>query len=198
MGALGEPWGRSLKPSCSSGNRKEAAESSVKLTVVPYTAAIAVCERAGQWLRGLQILERMHTAVVRADVVVYNSAINACGNAGRWESCVCLLMKLRDQALQCNVITCNSIISACEQSGHWTAAVRFFEELLSLHLQADTISYNSIVTALAAAQQWEAAMRMQLVWKIMLPLQVGQKQLFKRRPRLEVVSSSCIASTQAR
>ncbi|CAE7235280.1 unnamed protein product [Symbiodinium sp. KB8] len=140
---------------------EEAENISAKLTVFSYSAAMSVCERAGQWQKGLQILQQMKAATTQADVVVYNAAISTCGHAGQWERSMALFKELQDEALQCNVISCNSVISACERAGNWTAALGCFEDLiLSRRLQADAISYNSMITALAAAGRWQHAMQM--------------------------------------
>ena len=141
---------------------QEAKDISVQLTLFSYTAAISVCERAGQWQKGLWILESMCASMIQADTVAYNSAIASCGNAGQWEWAIALFVKLGDQGLQCNIITCNSVISAYEKCVYWTAAVDCFEELQLQHLRADVISYNSMITALTAALQWQSAMQMPL------------------------------------
>ena len=117
---------------------------------------MSVCERAGQWQKGLEILQQMKTATIQADVVVYNAAMSTCGHAGQWEWSMALFKELQEEALQ----------SACERAGNWTAALGCFEDLILSRLQADAISYNSMITALAAAWRWHHAMQMQLVCRV--------------------------------
>ena len=69
-----------------SGNVEIAQEARVLMAdTVTYNAAIAACERGGQWARVLELLSEMPDRGVPPDVVTYSVAISACENCGQWQ-----------------------------------------------------------------------------------------------------------------
>ena len=60
------------------------AHSRVEATTITYSAAISACEKAGDWVRALQLLQGMATSLVEANAISYNAAISACEKAGDW------------------------------------------------------------------------------------------------------------------
>ena len=56
----------------------------VEADTITYNAAISACEKAGDWVRALQLLQGMATSLVEANTISYNAAISACEKAGDW------------------------------------------------------------------------------------------------------------------
>jgi pentatricopeptide repeat domain-containing protein 1 len=49
-----------------------------------YGGAIAACERAGEWVRAVQLVQEMEASGCALGVVSYSSAISACAKGGAW------------------------------------------------------------------------------------------------------------------
>ena len=58
------------------------ANSRVEANTITYSAAISACEKAGDWVRALQLLQGMANSLVEANTISYNAAISACEKAG--------------------------------------------------------------------------------------------------------------------
>ena len=58
--------------------------SRVEANTITHSAAISVCEKAGEWVRALQLLQSMANSLVEANTITYNAAISACEKAGDW------------------------------------------------------------------------------------------------------------------
>ena len=59
------------------------AQSRVEADTITYNAAISACEKAGQWVRALQLLDGMANSRTEANTITYNAAISACEKAGK-------------------------------------------------------------------------------------------------------------------
>ena len=53
------------------------AKSRVEADTITYNAAISVCEKAGEWVRALQLLQSMENSRVEANTITYSAAISA-------------------------------------------------------------------------------------------------------------------------
>ena len=60
------------------------ANSRVEANTITYSAAISACEKAGDWVRALQLFQGMANSLVEANTITYNAAITACEKAGEW------------------------------------------------------------------------------------------------------------------
>ena len=50
-----------------------------------YSAAIASCEKAGQWQQALNFYERMTGLAVHGDVVSFGALVSSLGELGKWK-----------------------------------------------------------------------------------------------------------------
>jgi pentatricopeptide repeat protein len=62
-----------------------------------YSAAINACERAGQWEKAVNLLNKMPSAGVPRSAYAYNFAISACAKAGHTDKALELLADMEKE-----------------------------------------------------------------------------------------------------
>ena len=97
--------------------------------MITYTTLISCCQRAGQWVRAMNVFWEMEEAGVAADLKAYNSVISACARGGRWENAWEVVGTMRRCRVQPNARTYNALISACERAGQPHRALEAFKNM---------------------------------------------------------------------
>ncbi|CAJ1326891.1 unnamed protein product [Effrenium voratum] len=174
-----------LEDWCWSLSLLSALPSNFRPSAVLCNAAMAACEKAGQWRCALQLFAEFPLRRLKEDDVTYGSVMSAFARAGRWQEAICFLQSLRDCSIitvnaaisacekggawqharhllqrrlgkgDVNVITFSATISACEKGGEWLQALSLLREMPKLQLEANVITYNAAISACEKGSVWQ-------------------------------------------
>eukprot|EP00913_Durusdinium_trenchii_P026775 g25116.t1 len=139
---------------------KVMKESSVRLDVITYSAAISACEKALQWERALELLAEMRAERVPPNRITVNAAINAtttsalitaCGFGHEWELALAILSK----PIPADTVAVNSCLSACARAQHWNEVLQLANDhMMALRLSPSVLTYNSLLDACVRSAEW--------------------------------------------
>jgi pentatricopeptide repeat domain-containing protein 1 len=76
------------------------AAGAVEPSLIAINAAMAGCERAKQWQKALELLERTIALGLKPDVITFNTAISALAKGGEWQTALSLLGGMRSRGIR--------------------------------------------------------------------------------------------------
>ena len=124
-----------------------------------YNAAITACEKGGQFLRAMSLLDEMKSLnVSMPDLISYNAAIAACEADAHWRQALALLDEMQDRGIVPDVISCSAAISACEKAAQWRPALTVLNVMRDRGVEPNVISYSAAISACGKAAQWKVAL----------------------------------------
>jgi len=118
-----------------------------------FNTLMAVCIKAGQFVRALEVFRDMGISGVQQDLVSYNTAITAYEKLEDPNNALALLDCMLKHQVSPDQITFNTCISACSRAKDWERAVQTFNRMDDFHLKKDTVTYNTIISACARSGQ---------------------------------------------
>eukprot|EP00929_Paragymnodinium_shiwhaense_P010332 TRINITY_DN11492_c0_g1_i2.p1 TRINITY_DN11492_c0_g1~~TRINITY_DN11492_c0_g1_i2.p1 ORF type:complete len:614 (-),score=99.93 TRINITY_DN11492_c0_g1_i2:72-1913(-) len=133
-------------------------DATVLASVVVYSMAITVCERAAQWVAAFSVLGSLRKAKVAVDTICCNAALSACEKAGQWEAALSLLGAMEVWKVAADAISVSAVVSACQKDGQWAAALDLLFARVRRGLSVDTILINAAISACERAGQWQVSL----------------------------------------
>ena len=158
------------------------SEVTLNADLITYSACISASQKARQWQRSFEILEKVQlnrletniipfNAVISSawlmavalltnegcDIISYNAAITSAGGEAHWLSALDLLCVAASRALEPDLVGQNSAISACTNAAQWQSALVMFETLKSL--QVNAVTFSATMCALERASEWLQCLR---------------------------------------
>eukprot|EP00397_Hematodinium_sp_SG-2012_P018259 GEMP01018700.1.p1 GENE.GEMP01018700.1~~GEMP01018700.1.p1 ORF type:complete len:778 (-),score=183.43 GEMP01018700.1:398-2710(-) len=126
-------------------------------TVVSYSAAISACEKAGEWVAAVRLLDTMKAENVAPNAIAYSATISACARAAEWSVALNIFDSMLSEKVKKDVIVFNAAITACANAAMWTRALGLMRRMERMKIHADTISYNAAIFACGNAGEWRLA-----------------------------------------
>ena len=111
---------------------QEASEWGVSLDTHTYNAALAVCERAGQWETVVQLNQDMKERGVPRDDVTFATVLSALAMGGQVTAAEELLQLMRERGVHRNTLAFNAMLAAYRPGGDVSSAVALLEEMKDL------------------------------------------------------------------
>jgi len=152
--------------------------------VMAYTAAIAGCSEAGEYIHAISLISEMRREGIQPNVVTFSAVINACATAsaklarrrdeedtsgssgGSLESvrlpmnrALRLLeaMKSPNSSVRPNIVTYNAAIRACAEGFNLEGAFDLLRQLKEDGMEPTIVTYGSLMTACERVGDIEAA-----------------------------------------
>ncbi|CAM9250790.1 unnamed protein product [Hapterophycus canaliculatus] len=126
--------------------------------LVAYSAALFACLRAGDVLRGAELLDEMIAAGVKPNKIHCDTMVAAWSAEGEPERAVALMKRLQSHGFEPSLYTYETIVWGFAQEADWASAVRFLAYVLGLGLQPSVRSWDAAIAACSQAGLWERAL----------------------------------------
>ena len=137
-------------------------DSKLEPNAFSWSAAIAACERAGEWEKALALFAGLRAEGGAADSVVYHAAISAAASGGDVQLARRLLEEMQGEAdpevAKASLRAYNGVLKACERSADWDAAFDVLSSMKGEGVMPDRVSYTLAVGAAGRAGEWEQAL----------------------------------------
>jgi pentatricopeptide repeat protein len=172
-----------LSSSSSSSKDSTIAGTDCAPDVMAYTAAIAGCSEAGEYIHAMSLISEMRREGIQPNVVTFSAVINACatasaklarrrdeedasGSGGSLESvrlpmnrALRLLeaMKSPNSSVRPNIVTYNAAIRACAEGYNLEGAFDLLRQLKEDGMEPTIVTYGSLMTACERVGNIEAA-----------------------------------------
>lgn len=131
-------------------------ERALQPSCINYTAAMSVCERAGQWQCAVSLFYAMLERKILPNQVCLNVAISACG--AQWQLASSILSDFPQYSVRPGSTSFGAAISACESQGAWRAAIDMLEAMPQSIVEPDTICFSAAISSCATGE-WQLALR---------------------------------------
>ncbi|CAE7514477.1 unnamed protein product [Symbiodinium natans] len=134
-----------------------------------FNAVASVCEKAGAWLKALQICSAwMPARRLTSDLITFNAATSACEKVAVWELAMDLFTSLPGNALRRDVFSYAACTSACGNGSKWRLALELLWSDARELLDTSVVSCSAALTACAEGRKWPMALH--LLWESTMPL----------------------------
>lgn len=136
--------------------------SSLQPRLVPFSAAMQACERAGQWRDVLSGVVQLWSRGFHVDALAYNVAFKALWSGNDWVRVLCtfehlLLEGAAPVALDSSCSTA-MLAAGCGPGPSWQRIISFFTGLLRQEINPGTAGYNTVVAACLRGRDWAKAL----------------------------------------
>ena len=132
-------------------------EKGLQPSCINYTAAMSVCERAGQWQCALGLFYAMLERQILPNQVCLNVAISACG--AQWRLASSILLNFPQYSVRPGSTSFGAAISSCESQGAWRAAIGLLQAMPQSIVEPDVICFSATISSCATAGEWQMALR---------------------------------------
>lgn len=137
----------------------------VKANTYTYSALIAACSSAGEWVHALDFFEQMKEAAksdssCAPNEVTYSSLITACERGGQFDKALAIYDEMLANNISADHITYSSVLSACEKSRNWPRAEMLLMEMHSRGLTGNAVIYSELLLHYAEQGDWSKALSM--------------------------------------
>ena len=125
-----------------------------------YSAAIGVCEFAGQWPQALALWGRMKERRLAPNVRCCGALVSACEKGKEWQRALLLLFGMEQWRVAPDVMSFTAAMSACGKARHLRHALALRASMRARELRPTAASYGALISACERIRHWEIALEL--------------------------------------
>jgi pentatricopeptide repeat protein len=126
-----------------------------------YASAIAVCGAAGQWAKGVQLLEEaVADWPYGLTPNMFNAAISTCCRGEAWEMVTRVVGLMEQHGVAWDSYTYSALMDAYAKSGRPDEALQLFDKMVDQGVQADRVAYTVAMSLYVRQGQFDKVLQL--------------------------------------